>query len=71
MGIYCNIFTHQGENYEIVDKVNASMFTDKNGHVNQKALGIYVHEFKANRVVQQNNKFLLLKEIEDAIIDEV
>lgn len=71
MGIYCNIFTHQGENYEIVDIINASMFADKNGGINQKALGMYVHEFKANRVVQQGNKFLLLKEIEDAIIDEL
>lgn len=47
------------------------MFADRNGHVNQKALGLYVHEFKANRVVQQNNKFLLLKEIEDAVIESV
>lgn len=71
MGVYYNIFSHQGEVYEIVDVINASMFADRNGHVNQKALGLYVHEFKANRVVQQNNKFLLLKEIEDAVIESV
>lgn len=46
------------------------MFADRNGHIDQKMLGMYVHEFKANRVVQQGNKFLLLKEIEEAIIDE-
>lgn len=69
MGIYCNIFNHQGENYEVVSEVNASAFINSNGDVNQKVLGMYVHNLKANRVIQQHNKFLILKEIEDAIID--
>lgn len=69
MGKYCNIFQHQNENYEIVSEINASTFMGSNGQINQKVLGMYVHEFNANRVVQQGNKFLILKEIEDAIID--
>jgi len=71
MGLYCNIFSHQNETYEIVDVINASMFHDKNGKIDQKLLGLYVHEFKANRVVQQNTKFLILKEIEEAITYEL
>jgi hypothetical protein len=70
MSLYCNIFSHQGETYEIVSAINASMFHDSRGQVDQKLLGLYVHEFKANRVVQRGLKFLILKEIEDAVIDE-
>ena len=68
MSMYCNIFHHQGESYEVVSEINASVFVDSNGGINQKILGMYVHNLKANRVVQQHNKFLILKEIEDAII---
>ena len=70
MSYHCNVFVHQGESYEIVDKVNASMFQNRNGSVNERVLGIYVNKHKANRVVQKENKLLILKEIEDAIIEK-
>jgi len=44
--MYCNIFHHQGESYEIVSEINASVFVDSNGGINQKILGMYVHNLK-------------------------
>ena len=70
MSMHCNIFNHQGENYEIVSEINSSVFMESNGGINQKILGMYVHNLKANRVVQQHNKLIILKEIEDAIIED-
>lgn len=69
--MYCNIFTHQGENYEVLNRINTSAFVNKNGQINQKVLGMYVHEFNANRVVQEGGKLIILKEIEDATIYEI
>ena len=42
------------------------MFTNKDGSVNKQVLGLYVAEFKADRVLEVKGKFLICKEIEDA-----
>ena len=41
---------------------------DKNKSVNQQVLGLYVHEWKADKVLQKDNKFLICKKIEEAQI---
>ena len=35
--------------YEIINSVNAHMFANKNGSINQQVLGIYVHEKGGDR----------------------
>ena len=46
------------------------MFQNRDGSINQRVLGMYVHELGADRVVQRDNKLLICKIIEDAIIIE-
>ena len=70
MGIRGNIIVKDGESYEIVDQIHASMFQNKDGGINQQVLGMYVHNLGCERVVQRDNKLLILKLIEEAVIIE-
>ena len=65
-----NILYREDEALEILNEVNAHMFQNRDGSINQRVLGMYVHELGANRVVQRDNKLLICKIIEDAIIVE-
>ena len=65
-----NIIYKGGEALEILDEVNAHMFQNRDGSINQQVLGMYVHEWGADRVVMKDNKLLICKTIEDAIIEE-
>jgi len=56
--------------YEIVKSVNAHMFANKDGSVNQQVLGMYVNDHDGDRVLQREGKFLICKEIEEATITE-
>ena len=58
------------EDTEILDEVAIHMFQNKDNSINQRVLGMYVHEKGADRVVQRDNKLLICKTIEDAIIVE-
>jgi len=54
--------------YEIVKSVNAHMFTNKDGSINQQVLGMYVHDYDGDRVLQREGKFLICKIVEEATI---
>jgi|VirMetMinimDraft_7_1064189.scaffolds.fasta_scaffold241613_3 hypothetical protein len=70
MVIKGNVIIKDGESYEIIDQVNASMFQNKDGNINQQVLGMYVHNLGCERVVQRDNKLLILKLVEEAVIVE-
>ncbi len=65
-----NIIYKGGEALEILNEVAIHMFQNKDNSINQRVLGMYVHEKGADRVVQRDNKLLICKTIEDAIIVE-
>ena len=60
--------TKDNKMYEIIDKIGAHMFTNKDGSINQQVLGMYVHENGSDRVMQREGQFLICKEIEEATI---
>ena len=57
--------------YEIINSVNAHMFANKNGNINQQVLGIYVHEKGGDKVLQREGKFLICKTIEETAYEEL
>ena len=63
-----NIIYYENDAYEVIHDIAIHMFQNKNGTVNQKVLGMYVHELKADKVLQKDNKFLICKKIEEAQI---
>ncbi len=54
--------------YEIVKSVNAHMFANKDGSVNQQVLGMYVNDHDGDRVLQREGQFLVCKQVEEATI---
>ena len=67
---YNELINFENELYEVVDKVSQHMFHNKNGSVNEKVLGLYVHHLDAHKVLAKENKFLICKKIEEAQIIE-
>ena len=57
--MYCNIIYRDNEALEILHEINAHMFQNRDGSINQQVLGLYVHEWGADRVVMKNNKLLI------------
>tara|TARA_B110000902_G_scaffold92592_1_gene109912 strand:+ start:62 stop:274 length:213 start_codon:yes stop_codon:yes gene_type:complete len=57
--------------YEIVKSVNAHMFANKNGSINQQVLGMYVHECGGDKVLQREDKFLICKTVEEVQYEEL
>jgi hypothetical protein len=57
---------------EVVRVMSPQYFvTDpKSNQMNQQLLGMWVHHLEADRVVRKDNKILICKVIEDAIIVE-
>ena len=68
--MYCNIIYRDNEALEILHEINAHMFQNRDGSINQQVLGMYVHEWRADRVVMKNNKLLICKTIDEAVIVE-
>jgi len=68
--MHYNILFRNGEAIEIIKEIAIHMFQNRDGSINQRVLGMYVHELGADRVVQRDNKLLICKIIEDAIIIE-
>ena len=56
--------------YQILKSFNPSYFTNKTDEINKKLLGLWVSYLGGDRVVQNNNKFLICKQIEEAQIVE-
>ena len=65
-----NIIYKDGLAFEILNEISAHMFQNRDGSINQRILGMYVHELGGDRVVMRDNKLLICKIIEDAIIVE-
>tara|TARA_Y100000389_G_C17398032_1_gene483712 strand:- start:535 stop:741 length:207 start_codon:yes stop_codon:yes gene_type:complete len=63
-----NIIYKKGEAFKIVKEINAHIFQNKNGSINQQVLGMYVHDWGGDRVLQREGKFLICKTIEEAQI---
>ena len=57
--MHYNILFRNGEAIEIVKEIAIHMFQNKDGSINQRVLGMYVHELGADRVVQRDNKLLI------------
>ena len=66
-----NILYREDEALEILNEVNAHMFQNKDGSINQQVLGMYVHELGGDRVVMKDNKLLICKTIEEARYEEI
>tara|TARA_R110002167_G_scaffold10486_1_gene48035 strand:+ start:128 stop:340 length:213 start_codon:yes stop_codon:yes gene_type:complete len=65
------LITKGEEMYEIIKSINAHMFANKNGSINQQVLGIYVHEQGGDKVLQREGKFLICKTIEETAYEEL
>lgn len=70
MTLYSNIIYKDNIAYQILDIINVHNFLNSNNSVNQKVLGLYVHEKGGDHVLQRENKFLICKTIEEAKIIE-
>jgi hypothetical protein len=70
MTLYSNIIYKNGTAYQILDIVNIHNFLNSNDTVNQKVLGMYVHEKGGDHVLQRDNKFLICQIIEEATVVE-
>jgi hypothetical protein len=70
MTLYSNIIYKDNIAYQILDIVNIHNFLNSNDTVNQKVLGMYVHEKGGDHVLQRDNKFLICQIIEEATVVE-
>ena len=61
-----NIIYKDGLAFEILKEINAHMFANKDGSINQQVLGMYVNDWDGDRVLQREGKFLICKTIEEA-----
>lgn len=61
-----NIIYKNEEAFEILTEISAHMFQNKDGSINQQILGMYVHNWDGDRVMQRDGKFLICKTIEEA-----
>jgi len=68
MGLYSNIVYNNNIAYKILDIVNVHSFLNSDNSINQKVLGLYVHEKNGDHVLQRDGKFLICETIEEAII---
>jgi hypothetical protein len=68
MSLYSNIIYKDNIAYEILNIINIHNFLNSDNSVNQKVLGLYVHQQGGDHVLQRDNKFLICKTIEEAII---
>jgi len=63
-----NIIYKDNIAYKIIDAVYVHNFLNKDNTINPKILGMYVHERGADKVLQQDNVFLICEQIEEAQI---
>tara|TARA_Y100000385_G_scaffold287485_1_gene351853 strand:- start:850 stop:1041 length:192 start_codon:yes stop_codon:yes gene_type:complete len=54
--------------YKILDVIKVHNFLNSNNSINQKVLGMYVHEKGGDHVLQVENEFLICETIEEAQI---
>lgn len=66
-----NIIYKDNEVLEILNEIHAHMFANSDGNINQRVLGMYVHQWRGDRVVMKGNKLLICKTIEETQYEEI
>jgi hypothetical protein len=66
-----NIIYKDQNAYQIINEVSIHQFQNKDGSIQQQALGMYVHEFRCDRVFQKSDKFLICSLIPEVIYEEI
>ena len=61
-----NIIYADNNAYEVLTEVNVHMLLKKNNTINEKVLGMYVHEWGGDKVMKKEGKLLICKTIEEA-----
>jgi hypothetical protein len=58
-----------GELYEVIRSFKPEYFvTDGGNMMNQKLIGMWVNHLDGNKVLRRDNKILIVKQIENAIV---
>ena len=57
--------------YDILYRLDKSLFQNRDGSLNKKVLGMFVAEVGADRVMEVNKKFLICKTVEDANYEDI
>lgn len=70
MTLYSNIIYKDNNAYKILDVVSINNFLNSNNSINQKVLGMYVHEKGGDHVLQRDHQFLICETIQEAKIIE-
>ena len=68
MSLYSNVIYKNNNAYKILDVIKVHNFLNSNNSINQKVLGMYVHEKGGDHVLQVENEFLICETIEEAQI---
>ncbi len=63
-----NIIYKNNNAYQIISEIPVHNFLNSNNTVNQKVLGLYVDKFNCDHVLQRDDKFLICRTIEEAVI---
>lgn len=67
--MYNKIIIRNNIPYDILYQLSPRLFSNKDGSINKKVLGMFVAEVGADKVMEVNKKLLICKEIEDAQIE--
>ena len=68
MNLYPNIVYKDGIAYKVINISKVHNFLNSDNSVNQRVLGLYVHQSGGDHVLQKGNDFLICETIEDAEI---
>ena len=66
MNLYSNIIYKNDNAYKILNIISINNFLNSDNNINQKVLGMYVHEKGGDHVLQHENKFLICETIKEA-----
>jgi hypothetical protein len=67
--MYNKIIIRNNIPYDILYQLSPRLFSNKDGSINKKVLGMFVAEVGADKVMEVKKKLLICKEIEDAQIE--
>lgn len=70
MSLYSNVIYKNNNAYKILDVIKVHNFLNSNNSINQKVLGMYVHEKGGDHVLQVEGDFLICETIEEAKLVE-
>ena len=69
--MYNKIIIRDNIPYDILSRVHKSKFLNSNGYLNKQVLGLYVKEFKGDKVLEVKGYLLICKTIEEAVYDKM